>query len=297
MSFDPRLLRSFVVLAEDLHFGRAAERLNLAQPALSQQIRRLEAQVGVKLYTRNSRVVELTGPGRAMLGPARAALRAAAQAERAAKEAQWMSAHQLKVGVETGLEDMVAPVLEYAQHHAEVALWLSRMHEPQGHEVLATSQIDAFIGFLPPTDGSTVPRVRAIDISFSAVMRADHPLARRPAVTLRSLRESPIAIFGRRQSPELFDRFVEVLSEGQGPQSLTLREPEATGTSSQIAVLREVSGGHAVSFGTSATLAAGAGDLRSVPFDPPLSVPTYVSWHAERSVFVDALVEHLRQPS
>ena len=293
MSLDPRLLGSFVALAEDLHFGRAAERLNLAQPGLSQQIRRLELQLGVQLYTRNSRAVELTDAGRAMLEPARAALRAAAQAERAAQEAARTSAQQLRVGVEMGLEDMVPTVLAYAEAHADVALWLSRMHEPQGHEVLASSQIDAFIGFVGPTDGLKVPRVRSNDIPLSAVVRPDHPLARGSSVPLRAFRQSPIAIFGRPQSPGLFDRFVDVLSEGEGRQSLALREFDATGTGSQVAILADVGAGHAVSFGTSATLAAGARHLRSLPFDPPLCVPTYVSWHAERSVAVDALVEHL----
>ena len=80
MALDPRLLLPFIVLAEELHFGRAATRLHIAQSGLSVQIRRLEEQVGSPLYTRDSRSVELTPVGIAMLGPARAAIRAADQA-------------------------------------------------------------------------------------------------------------------------------------------------------------------------------------------------------------------------
>jgi hypothetical protein len=94
-----RAARRLVVLAEELHFGRAAERLNVAQPALSQQIHRLEQQVGTPLYTRNSRLVELTDSGRAMLDPARAALRAGDQAERAEREASRTAAHPLTIGI------------------------------------------------------------------------------------------------------------------------------------------------------------------------------------------------------
>lgn len=288
------MLRSFVVLAEDLHFGRAAERLNLAQPALSQQIRRLERQVGVDLYTRSSRIVELTDAGRAMLEPARAALRAAAQAERAAQAAARSSVQPLRVGVEMSLEDAVPTVLAHARAHHDVALWLSRLHEAHGHEALATSQIDAFIGFLPPDVGTDARGVRTIDIPLSAVVRPDHPLARRAAVPLQAFRESPIAIFDREHSPRLFDRYVDVLSEGEGRQALSLHELSATGTGSEIAMLAEVDSGEAIGFGTSATMAAKAHHLRSLPFDPPLSIPTYLSWHDGGSKAVDDLVEDLR---
>ncbi len=291
---DPRLLRSFVVLAEDLHFGHAAERLNLAQPALSQQIRRLERQVGVNLFTRSSRIVELTDAGRAMLEPARASLRAAAQAERAAQEAAKSSVRPLRVGVEMSLEDVVPTVLAHARTHRDVALWLSRLHEPHGQEALATSQIDAFIGFLPPAEGTDVRGVRTIDIPLSAVLRPDHPLARRAAVPLEAFRQSPIAIFEREQSPRLFDRYVDILSEGEGRQALSLRELSATGTGSEVAVLAEVDSGEAISFGTSATMAMNARHLRRLPFDPPLSISTYLSWHVSGSKAVDDLVGNLR---
>jgi DNA-binding transcriptional LysR family regulator len=74
LPLDPRLLEPFAVLAEDLHFTRAAERMFIAQPALSQQIRRLENQVGTELFTRPPLPVELTPAGHALLAHARPAL-------------------------------------------------------------------------------------------------------------------------------------------------------------------------------------------------------------------------------
>lgn len=297
MALDPRLLRSFVVLAEELHFGRAAERLHLAQPALSQQIRRLERQLGVELYTRSSRLVELTDAGRAMIEPANAALRATAQAERAAREAARGLVHQMRVGVEMNLEDMVPTVLAHADAHADVALWLSRLHEHHGQEALAASQIDAFVSFLPPTPNSDdVLRARTTDIPLSAIVCPDHPLAAQVSVPVHELRGLPITIFGRRQSPPLFDRFVDILSGGEGRRALTLREMDV-GSGTQVALLAEVGIGGAIGFGTSATVAAivaaNARHLLTLPFDPPLHVPTHISWRT-RSAGVEALVDDLR---
>lgn len=119
---DPRLLRSFLVLAEELHFGRAAERLHTAQPALTQQLQRLERQVGSRLLDRSSRAVELTAAGRAMLEPARAAVRAAGEAERAVRETAASAGRSLRVGVDVYLDGVVPSLTEYASEHAEVSL-------------------------------------------------------------------------------------------------------------------------------------------------------------------------------
>jgi DNA-binding transcriptional LysR family regulator len=82
-----RHLRYFVAVAEELHFRHAAERLHVAQPAVSEQIRKLEAEIGVRLLDRDQRSVALTPAGAAMLEEARRVLRLADDAQRAAREA------------------------------------------------------------------------------------------------------------------------------------------------------------------------------------------------------------------
>src|SRR5919108_999448 len=102
MTSDPRLLRPFVVLAEELHFGRAAERLHITQPALSQQIARLERQVGIRLLDRTPHRVDLSDAGRAVLAPAREAIRAADAAAAAARAHAAGHAGTLKLGFSPG---------------------------------------------------------------------------------------------------------------------------------------------------------------------------------------------------
>src|SRR5215218_302924 len=93
-----RHLRYFVAVAEELHFRRAAERLHVAQPAVSEQVRKLEAELGVRLLNRNHRGVALTDAGAAMLDEARRVLVQADVAQRAARAANERAIGRLRIG-------------------------------------------------------------------------------------------------------------------------------------------------------------------------------------------------------
>ncbi|GAA1149210.1 LysR family transcriptional regulator [Kribbella jejuensis] len=100
-----RQLRYFVTVAEELHFGRAAERLNIVQPAVSQQVARLERELGLQLLDRSSRHVRLTGDGERMLHEARAVLAAADRATEVAAALAAGTSGVLRIGTAPGLRD------------------------------------------------------------------------------------------------------------------------------------------------------------------------------------------------
>lgn len=293
MALDPRLLRSFVVLAEELHFGRAAGRLHIAQSGLSVQLRRLEEQVGSPLFTRSSRKVELTHVGRAMLDPARAAIRAAEQAERAAREAAHESRHLLRVGVDHFIEDVIPTVDCYALEHPELTILLPRMNEALGQAMLNAGQIDAFVGFLPAMENSDLRRLHFMNVPLHATVGPDTPLASSSSVSLAEFRESTIACVSRRVEVRGFDYLTDLLSEGRGPETLTLLEIDATGSASNVEIAIEIAAGRAVGVNTPATVAVHAKQLRSIPFDPPILLPSSITWSADRSPVLDAFTQDL----
>ena len=293
MAIDPRLLRSFVVLAEELHFGRAAQRLHIAQSGLSVQIRRLEQQVGSPLYRRSSRVVELTEGGRAMLGPARAAILAAEQAERAAREAARAGAHPLRLGVDHWLEDVI-PTLEcYALEHPEITMRVPRMDETQAQAMLVADQIDAFVGFARTSGAGDHAQVPFMDVPLHAKVGLGDPLAACTSVSLAAFRESPFACVSRGVEPGCFDSLVDVLSEGEGAEALCLLEIESTGAASDMEIAMAIAAGRAVGVSTPAAIAAGPWDFRFIPFDPPILLPSFITWPADRSRVLDAFVEDI----
>ena len=141
-SFDLRLLPSFVVVAQELHFGRAAERLFIAQPALSRQIARLEQQLGVTLFDRSSRGVELTADGATLLNAALDILRHAARAETAAQGGG--------EGLRVHLSDSLPPDVVVAVHTVsatEPGLQLTLLDGTHADSLRAVVEGRAEVGF------------------------------------------------------------------------------------------------------------------------------------------------------
>ncbi|MEU5185699.1 LysR substrate-binding domain-containing protein [Streptomyces klenkii] len=209
-----RQLRYFVTVAEELHFGRAAERLVIGQPAVSQQIRRLERELKVELFDRSPRLVRLTAAGQAFLPAARAVLAAEDAARAVAAELAGSGAGVFRLGTVTGLGERLDRVLDAFEKHAPgVQVELVTLPVRERLARLADGRLDAaFVRGAAPAagtaaarDGAELRRRVVWEDELMAAIPARHPLAERPAVGLAELAELPLRLTERRNHPSLVD--------------------------------------------------------------------------------------------
>jgi DNA-binding transcriptional LysR family regulator len=183
-----RHLRSFLAVAEELHFGRAAARLHISQPPLSQQIRRLEDEVGARLFRRTNRRVQLTSAGRAFLNEARQAIASAERAVGAAQRAERGEIGELVVGYVMSATYGPFPemIRRFRKRLPEVDLKLRNLRSVHQSQALRDRRID--VGLVRPHAADS--RIEYETLWREPVVVAlpsDHPLAHRPAVDIADL--------------------------------------------------------------------------------------------------------------
>lgn len=193
-----RQLQYFVAVAEEGHFTRAAERVLIAQPAISQQIRRLEAELGERLFDRDRRSVRLTAAGEALLPEARATLAAAERARSAVTSLSGLLTGRLTVGAFEGApERLLARALgRFRREHPAVEV---RVREDYAGELLAAvrrGELDAAITGLPddrkPPSGLRIDRIAREPLVAAAA--PGHPLAGHAAIPLARLEGEPMVV-------------------------------------------------------------------------------------------------------
>ena len=191
-----RHLRYFMAVAEELHFGRAAKRLHIAQPPLSQQIRRLEEMVGHPLLLRTSRAVKLTEPGAALLERAKRTLHRMSEDLAFTRRVGLGQTGSLRVGfIGSGMQTQLPAVLgEYRRRYPDVELRLQETHTSQLIESIRDGSVD--VGFLRdggPIDDLTVTPL--VEERFIAIVPRRHRLARASAVRVIQLKDEPFVFF------------------------------------------------------------------------------------------------------
>ncbi len=236
---DLKRLRYFVTLAEELHFGRAAQRAFIAQPALSRTIKQLEDQFGVPLFTRSSRRVELTGAGRQLAEDARSLLASAdAMCERVLRAAD--APTSLTVGFFTGDNTLGGAMREFTARHPETVIAVRRIYWHDQTRAVLDGTVDAALVHLPIDDEGLRFELLHSEPRY-AVLAADHPLAGAAEVSIHDLQQDPVVLHhGASPAWEAFHNF-DPRPDGRAAR----RGPEVTCLEEKLEVIAT---GHAISF-------------------------------------------------
>lgn len=203
-----RQLTYFVTVAEELSFGRAAQRLQLVQPAVSQQIRRLERELGVPLFDRSSRHVRLTAAGECLLPEVRAVLAAAARARQVAAGIAAGTDGILRVGTSQGLGERLDHILEQLRKIAP-GLRVRLVSAPVAERItrVRAGELDAaFVRAVTAAPGLELLPLWQDPLTIA--LPATHPLAAQPAIQLPQLSSIPLRLAPREDNPPFHDLIV-----------------------------------------------------------------------------------------
>jgi DNA-binding transcriptional LysR family regulator len=195
-----RRLRYFVAVAEELSFNRAAQRLHISQPPLSNQIKRLEEELGVRLFDRSSRGVQMTEAGELLLEEARRIFVQVDQTVRTVQHVGHGEVGHLTLGfVPSASNELLPPILRtFRDRYPEVDLFLREMRPDRVVHQLHNKQIDVGFLFLPLEDASLNIECVSREPLVLALPEG-HPLASEPRVGLQAVAEEPFVLPARYQ--------------------------------------------------------------------------------------------------
>ncbi|MER1967315.1 LysR substrate-binding domain-containing protein [Castellaniella sp. GW247-6E4] len=195
MRFELRHLRAFVLLAEELHFRRAAERLCMTQPALSRTIRSLEEDIGVELLLRTTRSVELTEAGRVFLAECREVLRLLERGVMRTHSAALGDAGNVAVAyTDFAINGPLPRILEtFRRDHPGIRVELSYIPTVFQKEEILAGHIDVGL-LIGPFQSKGVNSISVMRDPLVALLPDGHPLTRREAITLKDLADEPFVL-------------------------------------------------------------------------------------------------------
>ncbi|MGN9813401.1 LysR family transcriptional regulator [Micromonospora sp. BQ11] len=278
MDVSPRLLHYFVAVAEELHFGRAATRLHVSQPSLSQQIRKLEQSLGTALFIRSSRRVQLTAAGRTLALEAPVALSALARALELTRLVGSGTETTVRLGYTpvSSFETLSTLLNALQADHPTFTFIPTEAFSAEIPELLNNGELDLGLALSPPHRegvGSEVLREEPVSALFSA----HHRLAAAPIIPLRLLQEETLLLFPRQLAPAYYDDIVAACQEaGFPPDIRAFDKPPVS------AWLARLSSGHEVGLAPSAfaehAARAGTEIVRRDVVEPSIMAKLSLTW-------------------
>lgn len=290
-----RLIRHlwlFLAVAEEQNFGRAAKRLGMSQPPLSEQIQVLEQALKVKLFDRSRRGAQLTPVGAAILPAVRKFADQLERLELAVEEAVAGQSGILTIGaISTAMFDVLPGLIEQLKHdYPQLTVSVREIDSVEALPALEAGDIDLAFARLDGDLGASVQSLALTQDRLMVALPADHPLANRSRISLSSLANEPLVMFARKVSPVYFDNLIATCrASGFSPRVLH----EVRSVASQIAF---VSYGQGIALVPASLKKLAPGNVVFRALSQKLQVvTTAMAWNAQRpNAVVEELVARFR---
>lgn len=287
-----RLMRHlwlFLAVAEEQHFGRAAQRLGMSQPPLTEQIQTLEAALKVKLFDRNRRGAQLTPEGAAILPYVRKLVEQMEQLELAVREAAAGQIGLLTIGaISSAMLEVLPPLLEeFRQSHPGITVAVKEIDSADAVPMLRAGEIDVAFARLDQVDDEQIATTPLEEDRLAVALPKDHRLADATHVPLASLSQETFVMFAREVSPDYFDSLTAACrAHGFTPRVLHMVRSVA----SQVAF---VGCGQGVALVPYSLRRLAPENVAVLPLEEILNVVTAaMAWNTSRP---NLLVEHFRR--
>ncbi|MGE8678852.1 MAG: LysR substrate-binding domain-containing protein [Achromobacter marplatensis] len=236
-TIDFRLIRQlwmFLAVAEEQHFGRAAARLGMSQPPLTEQIKVLEQSLKLRLFERSRQGTRLSAAGAALLPAIRQFAGQVEQLERVVREVAAGQSGVLHVGaITSAMLETVPPLLNHLrQTHPQLTVFVREIDSVEAVPQLEAGELDMAFVRIDGKIGSGIATLPLTEDRLAVALPAGHPLAEQPRIPLRSLAAEQLVMSARQVSPDYFDMLTAVCrSHGFAPRILH----EVRSVTSQIA--------------------------------------------------------------
>jgi DNA-binding transcriptional LysR family regulator len=214
MDLEPRLLRYFLAVAEELHFGRAAARLKISQPALSNQIHKLERTVGADLFVRTGRLVELAPAGRALLEEAPQALAAVERAATQTRLAGTGLAGTVRLGYSpaASFETLGTILAAIENDHPNMTVIANEVYSAQSPGLVRAGELDVGLALGPGSMRGVSSELLRIEL-VALLLGRNHRLADTDPIPLISLENETLLLFPRELAPDYYDQIISACHE------------------------------------------------------------------------------------
>lgn len=287
---DLRHLQTLVILAEELHFGRAARRLHVVQSAVTRTLQDLEEKVGAQLLHRSKRRVELTPAGEALARRAREILAAADQAAVECRCVSEGKLGRLRIAVAGlgGLGYLPEALRTFRRQHPAVEIELARMGTAEQVTALLGGRLDVAFTHAPILDDDIVAEP-LFEERLLAILPDDHPCSRAPKIRAERMLDEVVAILSRASEPEIYRSLAAYAHREDVPM------PRVIEVEDVAFMLTLVAAGLAVSHLPESAARIGYRGVVAIPVDPVYSVTLFAMRRKEHaSPVAELLIGALR---